>query len=125
MFLNFYIWPKNLLKVKISVLFEPSIYRHANVCLYQNKQYCLYTVILIESEYKLVQVFEAVVRWVRFEVETRSLFMATLLEHVRLPLMPSGYLVEVGCNKKLFVFFIINDSFVSLVMSCCFVVKSL
>ncbi|XP_076805576.1 kelch-like protein 3 [Clavelina lepadiformis] len=39
-------------------------------------------------------VFEAVVGWVRSDIASRSQFMPRLLEHVRLPLMPSDYLVE-------------------------------
>uniref|UniRef100_H2Y7B3 BTB domain-containing protein n=1 Tax=Ciona savignyi TaxID=51511 RepID=H2Y7B3_CIOSA len=40
-------------------------------------------------------VFEAVVDWVRGDLLSRTQFMPILLEHVRLPLMPSDYLVEV------------------------------
>nr|XP_009862126.1 kelch-like protein 3 [Ciona intestinalis] len=39
-------------------------------------------------------VFEAVIGWVRSDLVSRSQYMPILLEHVRLPLMPSDYLVE-------------------------------
>eukprot|EP00071_Canis_lupus_P047478 XP_022281035.1 kelch-like protein 3 isoform X5 [Canis lupus familiaris] len=43
----------------------------------------------------LMQVFEAVISWINYEKETRLEHMAKLMEHVRLPLLPRDYLVQV------------------------------
>lgn len=41
------------------------------------------------------QVFEAVIAWVNHDKDVRQEFMARLMEHVRLPLLPREYLVQV------------------------------
>jgi hypothetical protein len=41
-------------------------------------------------------VFEAVISWINYEKETRLDHMAKLMEHVRLPLLPRDYLVQVS-----------------------------
>ncbi|XP_070649735.1 kelch-like protein 3 isoform X9 [Bos indicus] len=46
----------------------------------------------VSSEEK---VFEAVISWINYEKETRLEHMAKLMEHVRLPLLPRDYLVQV------------------------------
>ncbi|KAK1343122.1 hypothetical protein QTO34_015895 [Cnephaeus nilssonii] len=46
----------------------------------------------ISSEEK---VFEAVIAWVNHDKDVRQEFMARLMEHVRLPLLPREYLVQV------------------------------
>ncbi|XP_073914960.1 kelch-like protein 3 isoform X3 [Castor canadensis] len=46
----------------------------------------------VSSEEK---VFEAVISWINYEKETRLEHMARLMEHVRLPLLPRDYLVQV------------------------------
>ncbi|VCW83747.1 unnamed protein product, partial [Gulo gulo] len=45
----------------------------------------------ISSEEK---VFEAVIAWVNHDKDVRQEFMARLMEHVRLPLLPREYLVQ-------------------------------
>ncbi|XP_016059235.1 PREDICTED: kelch-like protein 3 [Miniopterus natalensis] len=45
----------------------------------------------VSSEEK---VFEAVISWINYEKETRLEYMAKLMEHVRLPLLPRDYLVQ-------------------------------
>lgn len=47
----------------------------------------------VSSEEK---VFEAVISWINYEKETRLDHMAKLMEHVRLPLLPRDYLVQVS-----------------------------
>lgn len=41
------------------------------------------------------KVFEAVIAWVNHDKDVRQEFMARLMEHVRLPLLPREYLVQV------------------------------
>uniref|UniRef100_A0A2K5ERN2 Kelch like family member 3 n=1 Tax=Aotus nancymaae TaxID=37293 RepID=A0A2K5ERN2_AOTNA len=48
----------------------------------------------VSSEEK---VFEAVISWINYEKETRLEHMAKLMEHVRLPLLPRDYLVQLQC----------------------------
>lgn len=52
----------------------------------------------VSSEEK---VYEAVVGWVRYDVADRTQHMATLLQHVRLPLMPKDYLVKTVTQEQL------------------------
>ncbi|XP_073211586.1 kelch-like protein 3 isoform X6 [Lepidochelys kempii] len=46
----------------------------------------------VSSEEK---VFEAVISWINYEKESRLEHMAKLMEHVRLPLLPRDYLVQI------------------------------
>lgn len=48
------------------------------------------------------KVFEAVIAWVNHDKDVRQEFMARLMEHVRLPLLPREYLVQVkACAKHM------------------------
>ena len=53
---------------------------------------------LLESEDLNVQneeqVFESVMRWVRYDIEARKKYLADVLKHVRLPLLERRYLVS-------------------------------
>lgn len=42
----------------------------------------------------ILQVFECVISWVQHELQERQIYLATLMEHVRLPLMSQEYLVQ-------------------------------
>lgn len=44
------------------------------------------------------KVFEAVIAWVNHDKDVRQEFMARLMEHVRLPLLPREYLVQVSAR---------------------------
>ena len=46
-------------------------------------------------------VFESVVAWIKHDLPERSPHMATLMEHVRLPLLSSQYLTERVCGEPL------------------------
>lgn len=46
-------------------------------------------------------VFESVVAWIKYDLPERSPHMATLMEHVRLPLLSSQYLTERVCSEPL------------------------
>lgn len=46
------------------------------------------------------KVFEAVIAWVNHDKDVRQEFMARLMEHVRLPLLPREYLVQVNAYAK-------------------------
>ncbi|NXX65289.1 KLHL3 protein, partial [Spizella passerina] len=45
-------------------------------------------------------VFEAVISWINYEKESRLEHMAKLMEHVRLPLLPRDYLVQVSLKRS-------------------------
>ena len=45
------------------------------------------------------KVFEAVIAWVNHDKDVRQEFMARLMEHVRLPLLPREYLVQVSAHR--------------------------
>ena len=62
------------------------------------------------TNYKFsLKVYEAVVAWVRSDVSNRSKYMSELMQHVRLPLMPKSYLVQVKelifCHKNRLIFY--------------------
>lgn len=42
----------------------------------------------------VLKVFECVVSWVNHDLENRQNYLAELMEHVRLPLLPQDYLVQ-------------------------------
>lgn len=46
------------------------------------------------------KVFEAVIAWVNHDKDVRQEFMARLMEHVRLPLLPREYLVQVSARPS-------------------------
>lgn len=46
------------------------------------------------------KVFEAVIAWVNHDKDVRQEFMARLMEHVRLPLLPREYLVQVSAHTR-------------------------
>lgn len=50
-------------------------------------------------------VFEAVMAWVRHDLETRKSFLSELLEHVRFPLLTRKYLIDTAAKENL----IMND----------------
>ncbi|XP_046325782.1 kelch-like protein 8 isoform X2 [Haliotis rufescens] len=52
----------------------------------------------VENE---VQVYEAVINWVKNDLETRSEFLPSLLEHVKLPLVSATYLMETVEKEEL------------------------
>ncbi|XP_076409948.1 kelch-like protein 2 [Peromyscus maniculatus bairdii] len=50
--------------------------------------------LLMFSSLHIFKVFEAVIAWVNHDKDVRQEFMARLMEHVRLPLLPREYLVQ-------------------------------
>lgn len=48
----------------------------------------------------IFKVFEAVIAWVNHDKDVRQEFMARLMEHVRLPLLPREYLVQVSARTN-------------------------
>lgn len=55
---------------------------------------------LLSFSHVFCKVFEAVIAWVNHDKDVRQEFMARLMEHVRLPLLPREYLVQVKAYTK-------------------------
>ena len=48
------------------------------------------------------QVYESVLRWVRHDSSHRHQHLHSLLSHVKLPLLPPAYLMDIVCTEELF-----------------------